>query len=50
MIEVKLKDPLVINHTSSLHGIGGTFHVRAEKAPGSLGTIFYHIDDADVVH
>jgi hypothetical protein len=50
MVEVKLKDPLKLHYTSSLHGVGGTFKVRTEKGPGSLGTIVYHIDDADILH
>jgi hypothetical protein len=50
MVEVKVKPGLTIDHTSSLRGIGGTFHARAEKDPGGLGEIIYHIEDADVLH
>jgi hypothetical protein len=50
MVEVKVKPGLTIDHTSSLRGIGGVFHARAEKDPGGLGQIIYHIDDADVLH
>ena len=50
MVEVKVKDGLSIDHTSSLRGIGGTFRARPEKDPGGLGQIIYHIEDADVLH
>jgi len=50
MVEVKLKDPLRLDYTSSLRGVGGTFRVRPEKAAGTLGTVMYHIDDADLLH
>ena len=50
MVEVKLKDPLTLSFTSSKHGVGGTFRVKSDKAPGKLGTVVYHIDDADVLH
>ncbi len=50
MVEVKTKAGLGIDYTSSLHGIGGTFHARAEKDPNGLGQIVYHIEDADVLH
>ncbi len=50
MVEVKVKSGLSVDHTSSIRGIGGTFHARAETDPGGLGQIVYHIEDADVVH
>lgn len=50
MVEVKVAPGRTINHTSSLRGIGGTFHARVEKDPGGLGQILYHIEDADVLH
>lgn len=50
MIEVKVKDGRTIDYTSSLRGIGGTFRVRPDKAPGGLGQVVYHIEDADVLH
>ncbi len=50
MVEVKVKPGLSIAYTSSLHGIGGTFHARAEADPDGLGQIIYHIDNADVLH
>ncbi len=50
MVEVKVKPGFKVDHTSSLRGIGGTFHARAEKDPGGLGQIIYHIEDADVIH
>ena len=50
MVEVKTKPGYKLDHTSSLRGIGGTFYARVEKDPGGLGTILYHIEDADVLH
>ncbi len=50
MVSVKLKNPLKLHYTSSEHGVGGTFRVAAEQGEGKLGTIVYHIDDADVLH
>jgi hypothetical protein len=50
MVEVKLKDPLTSDLTSSLRGVGGTFRVANEKAPGELGTIIYHLDNVEVLH
>jgi hypothetical protein len=50
MVEVKLKDPLTSTLTSSLRGVGGTFRVANEKAPGELGTIIYHLDNVEVLH
>jgi len=50
MVAVKLKEPLTLDFTSSLHGVGGVFRVKSEKAPGQLGAVVYHIDDADVIH
>lgn len=50
MVEITLKDPLVANYTTSLHGVGGTLRVKAETSEGGLGTVLYHIDDADVLH
>jgi hypothetical protein len=50
MVEVKLKAPLMVDHTSSLRGVGGTFRVANEKAPGELGTIIYHLDNVEVLH
>jgi hypothetical protein len=50
MVEVKIKPGLKMDFTSSLRGIGGTFHARAENDPGGLGQIIYHIEDADVLH
>jgi hypothetical protein len=50
MVDVKLKEGLTIDLSSSLRGIGGTLRVKPEKDPGGLGTVLYHIDDADVVH
>jgi hypothetical protein len=50
MVEVKTRPGYMVNHTSSLRGIGGTFRARVEKDPGGLGQIIYHIEDADVLH
>jgi hypothetical protein len=50
MVDVKLKEGLTVDQTSSLRGIGGTLRVNPEKDPGGLGTVLFHIDDADVVH
>ncbi len=49
MVEVKLQEPLTLDYTSSLHGVGGVFRVKSEGA-GKLGTVVYHIDNADVLH
>ena len=37
MVEVKLKDPLTTNYTTSLHGIGGTLRVKAEDVSWRIG-------------
>ena len=50
MVEVKTREGFKADHTSSLRGIGGTFHARVERDPGGLGQILDHIDDADVLH
>ena len=49
MVEVKLKEPLTLDYTSSLHGVGGVFRVKSEGA-GKLGNVVYHLDNADVLH
>jgi hypothetical protein len=49
MIEVKFKEPLTMDYTSSARSVGGTFRVAAEKSPGGLGTIMYHLDNVEVL-
>ncbi|WP_406699540.1 DUF3299 domain-containing protein [Singulisphaera sp. Ch08] len=44
MIQVKLKEPLALDYHTGLRYIAGNFKVEQNQAPGSLGTVLYHLD------
>ena len=44
MIQVKLKEPLTLDYHTGLRYIAGNFKVQQEAAPGSLGTVLYHLE------
>jgi hypothetical protein len=44
MIQVKLKEPLALDYHTGLRYIAGNFKVQQDTAPGSLGTVLYHLE------
>jgi len=44
MIQVKLKEPLALDYHTGLRYLAGNFKVQQETAPGSLGTVLYHLE------
>lgn len=44
MIQVKLKEPLALDYHTGLRYIAGNFKVEQSQAPGTLGTVLYHLE------
>lgn len=44
MIQVKLKESLILDYHTGLRYIAGNFKVQQDTAPGSLGTVLYHLE------